>query len=259
MAKRKRKAVREGKRTLPTDGEKARKLRKHLNLTQRALATLANVSYHKIIDIEKGRGAEPYIIDIVARKLGKTLNDLAPLVDELCDASKSSTTYDLPPDLEHAKAVLEDTPLSGECRATFTSTEDAEAAREFLRGLSLVLASQPAIIDFRYTRKVNTILIGFDLRPHWYIGLIRRFGEGLCDYIGFGEQQHGSVLSFHLPRRTLAWPLFFFPTTTSRRYYTIQELVTFWVREHSENIAAAPGDFGALVVRRLRGSRGSSQ
>src|SRR5580692_9971984 len=92
MAKRKRTAIQEGKRTLPTDGEKARELRKRLNLTQRALATQADVSYHKIIDIEKGRGAEPYLIDIVARKLGATLNDLSPLVKELCEAAKSTST-----------------------------------------------------------------------------------------------------------------------------------------------------------------------
>jgi DNA-binding XRE family transcriptional regulator len=206
-------ASRRSKRTLPTLGDKAREARKLAGMNQHQLAKAVGCSYTKIVHIENGRGAEPWLIDAVAKRLGfESLRDLVVL---------------------HAdtQALIQNTPLPGTWKARFDGSESPDMYREFLAKIERSLADVPGLIEFTFSRPANSLIFGVRATIDKHQRAISKLGYRWVFRVKTPQlgRIRAHVYKMRLPRITLDWPLSDF-LEPFPRFLTLRDYVADYVR-----------------------------
>jgi transcriptional regulator with XRE-family HTH domain len=182
-------AARVPKRIVHTRGDEIRARRLLQGLTQRELAKESHVSYHKIIDIEKGRGAEPKCLKLVGEKLGMTLKEMAVR------------------GRKGINAFPEDALLDGSCEAEFSGEESEEAARRLMHEVAALLNKAQRLIEYLNSRKTNSMKIDFSATAYAHMKLVDLFAQGRLTNLTISETNRASIYRLHVQKDVLDWPL----------------------------------------------------
>jgi DNA-binding XRE family transcriptional regulator len=221
-------ASRKSKRMLPTDGDKVREARKLAGMNQHQLAEAVGCSYTKIVHIETGKGAEPWLIDAVAKRLGfESLRDLVALDRD-------------------TQALIETTPLRGTWKARFNGPESPDIYREFFATIERELANLPGLIEFTFSRPANSLVFGVRATIDKHRQAIYDFASRWELRVKAPQVIVAHVYKMRLPRITLDWPL---PDTFTKKP-TLRALVAHYVADGSIRARDYPDGSAVLLATR---------
>jgi DNA-binding XRE family transcriptional regulator len=193
------------KRTLPTNGDKAREARKLAGFTnQHALAEALRCSYTKIVDIETGKGAEPWLIQEVANKIGLTFDDLVRITPRI-------------------ETIIEETKLPGRWTATFVGREGNAKAKQLVAAAAILLDNAGDVLDFVWSKKTNSMLIAIRASALIHRVILEKFAFFRFRNIALQPDSIATISRLHFPRVTLDWPII--DSSTERSY-----ILNSWLR-----------------------------
>jgi transcriptional regulator with XRE-family HTH domain len=197
-----------GKQILPTNGEKARHARLTLALTQQQLSEKSGVSVRKIGQIEGGHGAAPWCLTAVATALGMSFQDLVA-----------------GPDSPEVADLISHSSLDGAFKARFAEGPENEAlARLLFRAIAMQLNAWPTLMEFKWCRPTNSLLIGIQATVDVLYRFVHGFADGNLTNISAGfsgvPPLHARISRLYFPRTTLAWPMPFMADQTFAKAIT---------------------------------------
>jgi DNA-binding XRE family transcriptional regulator len=224
-------ASRRSKRTLPTLGDKVREARKLAGMNQHQLAKAVGCSYTKVVHIETGKGAEPWLIDAVAKRLGfESLRDLVvPHRD--------------------TRALIETTILPAIWKARFDGPESPDMYREFLATIVRELANLPGLIEFTFSRPANSLIFGVRATIEKHQEALYHFASRWELHVNSPQVILAHVYKMWLPRITLDWPSsdFFEPFP---RFPNLRGRVAHYVADGSIRARDYPDGSAVLLATR---------
>jgi len=182
-------AAKKPKRTLPTDGDKAREARKLAGFTnQHELAEAIGCSYTKIVHIETGQGAEPWLLIEYGKKVGLSLRDLV-LND--CRTEIDGRTTKLP----------------GAWKAGFTAGPENSATHDkLLDNIAQELAQIPGLFEFTF-KKTNSVIIGLRATINIHAHCVTRMANGWrIAFMHDGRITQALIYAMRFRCLTLEWP-----------------------------------------------------
>jgi DNA-binding XRE family transcriptional regulator len=205
-------ASRRSKRTLPTLGDKVREARKLAGMNQHQLAKAVGCSYTKVVHIETGKGAEPWLIDAVAKRLG---------FESLRDLVESHRNTD---------GLIHSTLLPAIWKAQFDKPESPEIHRKLLADIAASLADMPGLIEFTFSRPANSLIFGLRATIDIHRDKLLSFSYNLVYLVKHkGDEINAHIYKMRLPRITLDWPLSGLFENPVSQFPTLRGLVADYV------------------------------